>query len=385
VAVVVDVLSELTAALDAACEVDPGRLADPESVQALYRQVERLGAVTARASAAFDAGGAWAADGARSAPAWLARRCHQPVTTVRRRVGLGRALRSMPAVEAAWLAGDLAEAHVMLLAGARTPATAECFDRDESLLVAQAGSLGYASFARCLAYWRQLADPDGTDDTAAAQHRARRLHLSATFDGSWALDGVLDPVSGAVVATALGRIEAELFSADWADARARAGQAVSSADLARTPAQRRADALVEMARRAGAVPAGARMPEPLFTVLVGYETFAGRICELADRSVVAPGALAGWLGQGWVERVVFDGPDRIRNVGVRRRIFTGATRRAVEVRDLECFHDFCEVPAEQCQIDHVEPWSAGGLTVEENGRAACGHHNRNRNHRRGPP
>src|SRR5439155_8055526 len=168
------------------------------------------------------------------------------------------------------------------------------------------------------------------------------------------------------------RIDDELFGADWAQAKARVGEGVSGADLARTPAQRRADALVEMARRAGSVPAGARMPEPLFSVLVGYETFAGRICELADGTVVAPGALVGWLGEGWVERVVFDGPDRVRNVGVGRRIFAGATRRAVEVRDRECFHELCEVPAQDCEIDHVLPWSAGGPTGEDNGRPACG-------------
>jgi len=118
------------------------------------------------------------------------------------------------------------------------------------------------------------------------------------------------------------------------------------------------------------MPAGSRLPEPLFTVLVGYESFAGRICELAKGTVVAPGSLVRWLGDAWVERVVFDGPDRIRNVGVRRRIFTGATCRAVELRDRECVHEYCDQPAEDCEIDHVEPWAAGGLTTEDSGRPA---------------
>ena len=147
------------------------------------------------------------------------------------------------------------------------------------------------------------------------------------------------------------------------------GEGVCLADLARTPAQRRADAMVELARRAGAMPPGARLPEPLFSVLVDYETFAGRICELANGTVVSPGSLVPWLDEAWVERVVFDGPDRVKNLGVRRRIFTGATRRAVELRDRECFHEFCELPAEHCQIDHIQPYAAGGLTVDTNGRA----------------
>jgi hypothetical protein len=54
------------------------------------------------------------------------------------------------------------------------------------------------------------------------------------------------------------------------------------------------------------------------------------------------------------------------------------------VRDRECFHELCDVPAEDCQIDHVEPWSAGGPTTEDNGRPACGFHHRAR-HRRGQP
>jgi len=250
------------------------------------------------------------------------------------------------------------------------------------LLVEQAARLRPRQFAHALAYWRQRADPDGVEDGARAEHGARRLHLSQSLAGGWLLDGAFDPIAGAVLQRTLNDIEDELFAADWAEARARVGEGVGAADLARRPAQRRADAAVEMARRAGAMPPGARLPEPLVTVLVGYETFAGRICELADGTVVSPGSLLRWRDEAWVERVVFDGPDRVKNLGVRRRLFTGATRRAVEVRDRECFHEFCDIPAQDCQIDHVQPYSAGGLTVEGNGRVACGYHNRQRHRRR---
>ncbi len=237
------------------------------------------------------------------------------------------------------------------------------------MLVDLAGQLSWREFHRAVTYWRQLADPDGVETDAATRHAARRLHLSQTLDGMWILDGYLDPIGGAAVAAALDRIDQQLFETDWAD---------RDHATPRPPAQRRADALVELARRAGAVPAGARMPEPLFTVLVGYETFAGRMCELAEGAVVTPGELVPWLAEGWVERVVFDGPSRVTDVGVRRRIFTGATRRAVEVRDRECFHEYCDVPAERGEIDHIIPFAAGGPTVEANGRAACRYHHRRR-------
>jgi hypothetical protein len=44
------------------------------------------------------------------------------------------------------------------------------------------------------------------------------------------------------------------------------------------------------------------------------------------------------------------------------------------------------VAAEDCQIDHIVPWSEGGLTVQDNGRCYCPVHNRRRNgEERGPP
>ncbi|MGH9165560.1 MAG: HNH endonuclease signature motif containing protein, partial [Acidimicrobiales bacterium] len=87
----------------------------------------------------------------------------------------------------------------------------------------------------------------------------------------------------------------------------------------------------------------------------------------------------------WVERVVFDGPSRVIDVGETRRLFTGATRRAVLVRDRECFHELCDENAEHCQVDHIQPWSTGGPTTTANGRASCAHHNRERHRRRERP
>jgi hypothetical protein len=66
-----------------------------------------------------------------------------------------------------------------------------------------------------------------------------------------------------------------------------------------------------------------------------------------------------------------------------RRLFTGATRRAIEIRDRECTHPLCDVRATSCQIDHIQPWALGGITTQENGRLLCGFHNRLRTGR--PP
>jgi hypothetical protein len=200
----------------------------------------------------------------------------------------------------------------------------------------------------------------------------------------WVGDFTLDPISGTIVSNVLKRIDTELFEADWAEAKARVGREPTIGDLTRTPAQRRADALVEMATRAASAPKDARRPAPLFSVLVGWETLSGPVCELADGSVLAPGSLAPWLDRALLERVVFDSPSRVIDVGVARRLFVGATRRAVELRDRHCTGPFCEIGFDDCEVDHVIPWAAGGPTSQDNGRLACGFHNRADQKRRPP-
>jgi hypothetical protein len=44
-------------------------------------------------------------------------------------------------------------------------------------------------------------------------------------------------------------------------------------------------------------------------------------------------------------------------------------------RDRACTHS-CDQPAERCQGDHIQPWTAGGATNIDNGQLRCGYHNR---------
>src|SRR3546814_10890194 len=71
-----------------------------------------------------------------------------------------------------------------------------------------------------------------------------------TIDDMWFGRIVLDPVRGAIVSETLDMIERELFEADWDEAKARLGRKPLLDELARTNAQRYADALTEMAIRA---------------------------------------------------------------------------------------------------------------------------------------
>ena len=376
-------LEALVDAIDGLIAEGAGAHADAASVTTLVRQLTRLESVVTNAVASFDASGDWAADGAKTAAAWMATACRLPRAAGHRMVRRGRHLRHLPVVAQAFEDGDLTSAHLDVMGGVREQRTEEALARDEELLVKQAKRLRFEQFARAVAYWGQLADPDGTEDAAEERRTRRDVYLEPSFSGMYLGRMTLDPVSGSIVANELNRIERELFKADWARAREELGRQPTVADLWRTPAQRRADALVEMATRSAVVrPDGIRPPAPLFTVLVDWPTLSGRVCELAEGVVVSPGELVDWLCVADLERAVMSPAGRVE-VGVRQRLFTGATRRAIEVRDRECVHPFCDVPGERCEVDHITLWSEGGSTTQDNGRLLCGFHNRLRNQR--PP
>jgi hypothetical protein len=253
---------------------------------------------------------------------------------------------------------------VDLLAKANRPWRNADFADHEETLVEQCRVLRHADARKMVAYWCSRADAVAADDRAERQRLAAHLNVSPTLDGTVVVTGTLDPIGGSIVADELTRIERELYLIDQRDG------------VTRTAAQRRAAALVEMARRSATAPADGRRPKPLFTVLVGDETMS-QLCELTNGTVVTPGQLARWAGDADLETVLFDGPSTVISVS-HRRSFTGALRRAVEVRDRRCQHTSgCDVPADQCDVDHVVAHAADGPTSQFNGRLECPPHNRN--------
>lgn len=352
-----------------------------ESLVLLCEQWSRLEAIAAREAAAFDASGAWAEDGARNASLWLARRCGMAKAEAKAQLRLGRHLRHLPVAEEALLAGEIGCGQVRRLGACRRPGTEQSLAKDEPMLVEHARRLRYEDFERVCAYWLQLALPD-----EAEEQRARRsAWLAQTHDDCFYGRMAFDPLGGTVFDSELKRLEQVLFEAEWAEARERLGGAEPTVEhLERTSAQRRADALVEMAIRSRSAGTGDRRPAPLLSVFVGFETLYGRICELANGTVVSPGSLLRHLDGALVERAVFSPGPRVE-VSETGRFFTGALRRAIVLRDRRCTHPLCDRPAEDCEVDHIVPFSEGGLTTEDNGRLLCPFHNRLRNQRRGRP
>jgi hypothetical protein len=343
-------VGELNKSLGALAEADPFTYSDARSIIELEKALDVLTCVISKAVASFDAAGEWAADGAQNTAAWLSTRCHLPVAEARHQLRRGRALASMALCGEAFSHAEIGVAQFDLLAksaqGAQSAHSSvrEVFLRDEAVLLAAAKELKYAPFSAALAYWSQLADPDGAEESEMEKKARRDVFASQSVGGMWLGQINLDPIGGAIFSEEHRRLEVEMFDADWAAAKARLGREPKVDELGRTPAQRRADALVEMAVRSKSTPADARRPEPMFTVLVDYPTLRGRICQLASGGVLSPGSLVPWLDVATFERIVFAPGQRVE-CSVTSRFFTGATRRAIEVRDQSCTHEFCEVPA----------------------------------------
>ena len=340
----------------------------------------RLDSEVARLAGHVDGTGVWREDGSRSAAAWLERRSGRHHGDCRAATRRGRHLGSLPLVAAAFATGDISAWHVDRIAKLhqRWPDHVAAAEAD---LVAWATGFDCDEFTQLIGYWAQHIDPDGVEDDATARYRHRRVRVSDGIDGCGLLDVEFEPIGWATFREALRRIEHEMWTTDWAEARERLGASAGPADLARTDAQRTYDALIELAVRGTSAAPGHIRPRPLVTVHVDHHTLAGRICQLSTGTVITPGEVLPLLAECHIERAIFDSRSRVIDLGRRSRLFIGGTRRAVQIAQPRCAHPGCDVPSERCEIDHDTEWEHGGPTNPDNGTPRCPPHHRHR-HRR---
>jgi 5-methylcytosine-specific restriction endonuclease McrA len=336
-----------------------------------HRRVIALHAEQARLSVAFaqhldrwQAGTTWASDGSRTPAHRLANATHSSLASARTDIARARRLRHTPAVRDEVIAGRMSLDDLHLFGRACTPARAQLYTRDESMLVDQARTLRHTDVKALIRYWQHAADDHLTNHTTHDPLPDSTLHLSATLDDTYQLTGTLGPIDGHIIDNELRRLERQLQLTDRTEGRHR------------TPAQRRAAALVEMATRSATTPADGQRPAPLFSVVIGNQAFE-HLCEIGYRTVLRPEHLTNHLDQAAYETLLFDGPTTIVSVS-RQRTFTGTLRRAIQIRDRHCQHPSgCDEPAERCDVDHIRPTSRGGRTSQADGRIQCWTHNRN--------
>ena len=359
-------LERLTAVIDELAAIDLDTLADAEihdAVVGLGGLSSRLEAQWCRLIGRWDGRQIWAVNGSKAAGARLARESHWRRQDADRLVRRARDLASAPHTEQAYEAGQICGAHADLVASCNREWRNAEFVASEELLVNLCRTQFFGAAARGIEYWKQCADRDVADRAADTVRASRHVSASVTWNGTVAIDGLLDPLGGEAFKTELERLGEQLRLQDL------------RADAVRTATQRRADALVEMAMRSATAPADGLRPRPLLSVTIGIEPF-NHLCQTAAGTVIAPGQVIPYLSVADIERIVYDPANR--NIAASRRTrFTGALRRIIEIRDSHCQHPSgCDEPASRCDADHIVPRLDGGITCLCNGQLLCAHHNR---------
>jgi Domain of unknown function (DUF222) len=328
----------------------------------LARARERLDAEWLRRLAAFDARGGAGDDEVLSTQCWVRRHCRLTAGAARERVSVARRLDEVPETAVAFAAGEIGYGHVRQLSAAAAAVNSDVWAESEPVLVDAARTLDPRGLTKVLAHWRHAVDPEAFVAAEADAHERRRFDISETFEAMTVLDGQLAGVDGAIVRSAIDAYEKPL------------------PDDARTPTQRRADALVALARQALdrgelATTGGER---PHLNVLVSLETLEGRArargAELDWGGVISGEAARRLACDCGVSRIITAGKSEPLDVGRRMRTPSAALRRAVIARDRHCVEAGCDRPPGWCQVHHKKHWVDGGATRLEDLELRCDPH-----------
>lgn len=334
-----------------------------ESLVELRHEIDRLEAECSRRLRLFDERHGYRDDGAPSMVAWLRHRCGLSSGAAAQRVEIARQLPTLPEAQARFAAGDIGLGHAAVLARVVSDVGPEAALLAEPTLLEAAQRLDPSKLRLVARHLRQLVDPDGALLSAIQEHERRYLHLSQTFDGVWMLDGLLDAEGGAVLNTALGSLSAPL------------------PEDTRSAAQRRADALVEVATRqlqGGELPAShGQRPHLVLTaplaVLAGAAAAGAAELETAGAVLVAT---ARRLACDAVLSTVLEDDGSTAATGRERRTIAPALRRALDARDRGCRFPGCDRPPAWTDAHHIQHWADGGATTLSNLVLLCRVHHR---------
>lgn len=358
-----DMLDEL-----AAEDVSAGSLRD--DLLDLERARARLDAETSRRLRAFDRSGEWAVSGARSAAGYLVTHTRAARGEANHRVRMARDVGDLDATASAWAAGAVTTRHVEAIARTRHAAHADRhFAEFEPALVETARAGTPEDVADVARQWRDALDADldrdGAGKASAAEHEQERR----SFDFSRSIHGMgfgtvtLDPLGAEQVQTALRR----------------AYERLHRADDPRTPAQQRADALIEICRTyTECDPHARRTNLPSVLVVTDQPTLAGDAvgeCRLASGYRLSPETARRVLCNSSVQDVHTDGGGVVLAMGRATRTFTPDQFRAMVVRDAHCRGPGCDVDPAHCEAHHLDEWERDdGPTDLDNGALFCRGH-----------
>jgi Domain of unknown function (DUF222) len=386
----------LHAHLDDLLSVDVASLPDQtvrDGLLGLLAAENRVQAAIAGWVASFDARGLAEADACRTTGVWLSafgRRSHRAASALVRRA---RLLLRLPALAAATADGGVSADHVARVGVLAGQVGVEQVVPADQMLADAAAALRPEELGRACDRIRDYLDPDGPDPMAAFQRRELTL---SDVGGMVVVRGQLDPEGGAAVREALDAL-----------------MKPPGPDDERTPGQRRADALVDLARHAlahGNLPTAGGM-RPQVGILITPETLLyGEDGDTGSDETTDPGpgtargdpsaprparAERAQPGTAWLNwygtippatarrlvcdsdlwRIVLDPTTGLPlDVGDAHRLVPWWIRRALHTRDRGCRWPGCPTPAQWTDAHHLKPWRHHHVTRVEDLLSLCRYH-----------
>jgi len=142
----------------------------------------------------------------------------------------------------------------------------------------------------------------------------------------------------------------------------------------RTPAQARADALVEVCRRFLQGDKGTRRPARVLVTIPWDTLSAGQGIVDTEAGPIGAQTARRLTCDATVSRVLL-GPQSVPiEMGRATRVIPPALRKALRLRDPHCTHPGCHIPARWCEAHHIQHWADGGKTELANLRLLCARH-----------
>jgi hypothetical protein len=371
-----EALADLGQALEK-CQSSPAWTLTGETlranVDAYFQRRSQLDAIGLALIAEAHAQGVAVSQGATNTATWLRDRQRVSIHLAHQLVKLAAWLQDEGAQTGAALAAgsvNLEQARVIAAAVADLPA--EFRTDGQQYLIEQAATfgpkeltaLGQRLFEVIAPEQAEAREQDRLERAEKRAHTGRAFHLTDTGAGRVRLSGWLSTADAAVVNAAIDPL-----------CSPRGG----GADL-RTPTQRRADALVDVCRLALACN---ELPDnggerPQVVVTTDLEVLRTQIgaARLDDGSLLSATEARLAACDAGIVPAVLGGAGQVLDLGRERRLFTGAVRRAVVLRDRGCAFPCCDRPARWSEVHHIEHWVDGGLTSLGNAVLLCAHHHR---------
>jgi hypothetical protein len=325
-----------------------------------FALVDRLNAKLIAAVGEHDAAELWRNDGATSMTAWLRHHTRRSGRDAARCAKTARRLRQLPVTAAAYRDGALSGGQVQAIVTNLKDRTVDFFARHETELVLELARLSVGDTAVAMQDWARRAHAvvgDGPEPLLPE----RSLHLSRILDGRHELSGSFDPEGGAVIATALrlaatGDVEGE---------------------PARSPAQRRADALVDVCRRFldhQQQRRGGRHRPHLNIITTLHDLQRRGRGRLVDGTTLDPTTVGRLVCDAGIHRVVTDGRPAILDYGTTTRTVPAPLFNALVIRDRHCRYPSCDRPPDWTEAHHIRWVTHGGPTALHNLVLLCSRH-----------